>query len=146
MMKKVRQCGEAKDTARREWEEAEEFVADCSLLPSELKEEIRMYYADAFAALAAEYSRSREQLLVLGYDNYELEGGCAMSDKFGKGEDRPFKRVSCTGCVYHPQIGDPGSWGCHFMLDTGEKRGCPPTSCTRKVYMTPKRYRSGADA
>ena len=65
-----------------------------------------------------------------------------MSDKFGKGEDRPFKRVSCTGCVYHRQIGDPGSWGCHFMLDTGEKRGCPPTSCTRKVYMTPKRYRS----
>ena len=71
MLKKVRQCGEAKDTARRDWEEAEEFVADCSLLPSELKEEIRMYYADAFAALAAEYSRSREQLLVLGYDNYD---------------------------------------------------------------------------
>lgn len=70
-LKKDRQCGEAKDTVRREWEEAEEFLADCTLLPSALKEEIHSYYADTFAAFAAEYSRSREQLLALGYDNYD---------------------------------------------------------------------------
>ena len=39
MLKKVRQCGEAKDTARREWEEAEELlrIVRCCRLSSRKK-------------------------------------------------------------------------------------------------------------
>lgn len=51
--------------------------------------------------------------------------------------ERPHKRASCIGCVYHRQLGEFGNYGCHFMLDTGEKRGCPPEACTRKLYAKP---------
>lgn len=70
-VKSVRRCCEAKETIRREWEAAAEFLADCTLLPPALKEKIRLYYTDVLAAISAEYSRSRERLLALGYDDYD---------------------------------------------------------------------------
>lgn len=54
-----------------------------------------------------------------------------------RSSEGPHKRVSCIGCIYHRQLGEFGNYGCHYMLDTGEKRGCPPEACTRKVYAKP---------
>lgn len=57
-------------------------------------------------------------------------------------EEKPFKRQSCIGCIYHRRLGEIGSWGCHYMLDTGEPRGCPPEDCIHKTYEPTKRMRT----
>lgn len=57
-------------------------------------------------------------------------------------EEKPFKRQSCIGCIYHRRIGEIGNWGCHYMLDTGEPRGCPPEDCVHRTYAAPRRLRN----
>ena len=41
----------------------------------------------------------------------------------------------CEGCVnYRPMHRAGGAQKmCHFMLYTGQKRGCPPENCTRRI-------------
>lgn len=48
-------------------------------------------------------------------------------------------RASCKGCKYLMTLSP--SWPntekyCNYMLETGEKRGCPPEKCTRKEIGT----------
>lgn len=48
-------------------------------------------------------------------------------------------RESCKGCIHHKNLtGDyrDKKKYCNYMLDTGEKRGCPPDKCTRKELHT----------
>lgn len=41
-------------------------------------------------------------------------------------------RETCKGCIYYrPLAHIDADRVCHFMLDTGEKRGCPAAECTR---------------
>ena len=44
---------------------------------------------------------------------------------------KPTKNRHCPDCVYCRDITGVGSkvWACHYMLDTGEKRGLPPAEC-----------------
>ncbi len=51
-------------------------------------------------------------------------------------------RASCVGCIYHRQLGDAETWGCHYLLDTGELRGCPAHTCTKKKYPDSKKIRT----
>lgn len=42
---------------------------------------------------------------------------------------------SCLGCVHYRKFSTVvtgGVRGCHYMLDTGEPRGCSPENCTKK--------------
>jgi hypothetical protein len=44
-------------------------------------------------------------------------------------------RTSCKGCGhYRTYSGNytKGERGCHYLLDTGEPRGCPVENCTKK--------------
>ena len=43
-------------------------------------------------------------------------------------------RTSCKGCGHYRTFSGycDGDRGCHYFLDTGEKRGCPPENCTKK--------------
>lgn len=43
-------------------------------------------------------------------------------------------RGTCKGCIYHRQVGgaNRGEYICHYMLDTGKKRGCPAGRCNKK--------------
>lgn len=68
---RVKRCREKWEAVCEERAEADCFLADCMLLPSALKEEIRSYYEDALAAAAAEHTRARGCLLALGYDDYD---------------------------------------------------------------------------
>lgn len=48
-------------------------------------------------------------------------------------------RESCKGCGQHrPVASDKSKYGymCHYILDTGKKRECPPENCTQ--YTTEK--------
>lgn len=42
---------------------------------------------------------------------------------------------NCTGCIYYRFLSGSANdaKGCHFMLDTGEKRGCSAEQCTRRI-------------
>lgn len=41
-------------------------------------------------------------------------------------------RETCKGCVYHRTIGvDRPEKFCHYIIDTGEPRGCSAKNCTR---------------
>jgi len=49
-------------------------------------------------------------------------------------------RKSCIGCRHYRSLSGGGEWhkanskvakGCHYLLDTGEPRGCPAAHCTR---------------
>lgn len=41
-------------------------------------------------------------------------------------------RETCEGCIYYrPLAHMDADRVCHFMIDTGEKRGCPAAECTR---------------
>ncbi|MEG1942216.1 MAG: hypothetical protein RRY54_06410 [Angelakisella sp.] len=42
------------------------------------------------------------------------------------------ERASCTECVHRRGITsmEPNYTVCHYLLDTGEPRGCPPECCT----------------
>ena len=44
------------------------------------------------------------------------------------------KRKSCEGCVYYRPYSRSarGEWGCHYLFDTYQKRGCPVEGCTKK--------------
>lgn len=54
------------------------------------------------------------------------------------------ERKSCRGCVYHRRIGNVGSYKvCHYLIDTGEPRGCPPDKCEK--YTKPKECRGCKD-
>ena len=48
-------------------------------------------------------------------------------------------RRSCYGCKYCRHAGGTNMYICHYMLDTGELRGCSPESCTR--YTTKQGYK-----
>ena len=41
-------------------------------------------------------------------------------------------RKSCQGCTFYRHISAGHEMACHYMLMTGEKRGCPPENCTKK--------------
>lgn len=41
-------------------------------------------------------------------------------------------RKSCQGCTFYRPISAGHEMACHYMLMTGEKRGCPPENCTKK--------------
>lgn len=43
-------------------------------------------------------------------------------------------RTSCKGCGHYRTIGgnNSGERGCHYLLDTGEPRGCSAENCTKK--------------
>lgn len=43
-------------------------------------------------------------------------------------------RASCLGCAHYRPLNEvrSGSRACHYILDTGESRGCPPENCTKK--------------
>lgn len=48
-------------------------------------------------------------------------------------------RASCKGCKYYLSLSVSDTKApkyCNFMLETGEKRGCPPDKCTRKEVGT----------
>lgn len=51
-------------------------------------------------------------------------------------------RASCVGCIYHRQLDDAETWGCHYLLDTGELRGCPAHACTKKQYPDTQKVRT----
>ncbi len=41
-------------------------------------------------------------------------------------------RETCKGCVHHRALGsDRHEKCCHYIIDTGEPRGCPAKKCTR---------------
>lgn len=40
-------------------------------------------------------------------------------------------RKSCKGCIYHRLICYE-TYGCHYMIDTGELRNCHPAKCDKK--------------
>ena len=43
-------------------------------------------------------------------------------------------RSSCKGCLYRRPIGSNHRYTiCHYMIDTGEMRGCPADTCDKKV-------------
>lgn len=44
------------------------------------------------------------------------------------------KRKSCEGCIYYRPYSRSarGEWGCHYLFDTDQKRGCPVEACTKK--------------
>lgn len=40
---------------------------------------------------------------------------------------------NCEGCKYYRLLGDAaGLRACHYLLDTGEVRGCSADNCTKK--------------
>lgn len=41
-------------------------------------------------------------------------------------------RKTCRGCIYYRLLSAGHEMACHYMLMTGEKRGCPPENCTKK--------------
>lgn len=41
-------------------------------------------------------------------------------------------RKSCQGCTFYRPLSTGHEMACHYMLMTGEKRGCPPENCTKK--------------
>lgn len=52
------------------------------------------------------------------------------------------KRVArCAGCIHWWEITFHGPMCCHYLLDTGERRGSRPEDCGRK---TAAATRSGA--
>lgn len=43
-------------------------------------------------------------------------------------------RPSCKGSLYRRPIGRNSRYTiCHYMIDTGEMRGCPADKCDKKV-------------
>ena len=53
----------------------------------------------------------------------------------------PMKRKSCEGCVYYRPYSHSArrEWGCHYLFDTDQKRGCPVEGCTKKKVGIAKR-------
>lgn len=55
------------------------------------------------------------------------------------------KKSECTGCAHWRVLGtSQGSklWACHYMIDTGNLRGCEPgAECTRKAAKISRRRR-----
>ena len=41
-------------------------------------------------------------------------------------------RKSCQGYTFYRPLSAGHEMACHYMLMTGEKRGCPPENCTKK--------------
>lgn len=41
-------------------------------------------------------------------------------------------RRTCNGCIHRRPISTNHVTACHYILDTGEPRGCPPENCTKK--------------
>lgn len=41
-------------------------------------------------------------------------------------------RKTCRGCIFYRPLSAGHEMACHYMLMTGEKRGCPPENCTKK--------------
>lgn len=41
-------------------------------------------------------------------------------------------RKSCQGCTFYRPLSAGHEMACHYMLMTGEKRGCPPENCIKK--------------
>lgn len=54
---------------------------------------------------------------------------------------KPVKRKSCEGCIYYRPYSRSarGEWGCHYLFDTDQKRGCPVEACTKKTVGIAKR-------
>lgn len=53
---------------------------------------------------------------------------------------------NCKGCIYWRSASDTNGKViklCHYLLDTGEKRGCPADKCTRKVEKVKPERRRG---
>ena len=50
-------------------------------------------------------------------------------------------RKTCKGCIYHRTLSraDRCNWACRYMYDTGKKRGCPASDCTKKKLGKKKR-------
>ncbi|MGN0608960.1 MAG: hypothetical protein ACI4J6_07120 [Oscillospiraceae bacterium] len=51
-------------------------------------------------------------------------------------------RTSCKGCIHYRTFDGHtknGKRNCHYILDTGEPRGYPASSCTKKE---PHRWRT----
>lgn len=42
-------------------------------------------------------------------------------------------RETCKGCKYLKQDWSHTGYYCHYMIDTGERRGCPADKCDKKV-------------
>ena len=43
------------------------------------------------------------------------------------------RRKSCEGCYYYRGLGDRRSdMCCHYMIDTGMRRGCSAENCDKK--------------
>lgn len=53
----------------------------------------------------------------------------------------PMKRKSCEGCVYYRPYSHSArrEWGCHYLFDTDQKRGCLVEGCTKKKVGIAKR-------
>lgn len=62
-------------------------------------------------------------------------------DRSGGVGRRTMKRRSCEGCVYYRPYSRSarGEWGCHYLFDTDQKRGCPVEGCTKKKVGIAKR-------
>lgn len=46
---------------------------------------------------------------------------------------------SCKGCRYYRPLAEYSrcaKWVCHYILDTGEPRGCSAENCTKKRPLT----------
>ena len=41
-------------------------------------------------------------------------------------------RKTCRGCIFYRPLSAGHEMACHYMLMTGEKRGCPAENCTKK--------------
>lgn len=53
---------------------------------------------------------------------------------------------NCKGCIYWRSASDTNGKViklCHYLLDTGERRGCPADKCTRKVEKAKPERRRG---
>lgn len=47
-------------------------------------------------------------------------------------------RKSCEGCRYFRNLAIGRSYSvCHYMLDTGQSRGCDPENCTKYTPLKP---------
>lgn len=51
------------------------------------------------------------------------------------------KSKPCAGCAhYRSETGSRGGKEiCHYILDTGEPRGCPPEECDKRITQLPKK-------
>lgn len=51
------------------------------------------------------------------------------------------ERKSCKDCVYFRSYGNGAPKFCHYMIDTGQRRGCPASKCDKKIVAKKRRTR-----